>query len=398
MSLQRTRRNVGDSAVDRFAQAATTRGSESYLRSQTPPRVGGVKLHRANVLTAQGVLALQRSAGNAAVAKLLRQAATEAPTDASPLRAARFADSERLQRAARNNPPLRLNDVNDAVARMQRAFLDLGFPMPKTTKKTGAPDGHYGAETAAAVRRFQEENGIKPPGGHEAGKKTLGKLDEVFLKRDAPIEPTAPMLNGVGVHSTTPAIETPDKKITRPEAQVTATKVEPAPKAEKEHPAQIEVGGGLEGDIHLKKPPEEPEQPFFCDHVKLKVDIKGNINVFKLGNNVTLLPNVGLGFNVAPLVCGKAPGIEAHVDLLKLKLSEAIELGIMTSFEPKNIGLTGWIGKGAISFEAKPFKGVPLSVEAEGATGVERFQVGSSGIFIWLVSGSIGLKYEFGIF
>jgi len=378
------RRNVGGSTPG-FEQAGTAAHAFGSLR-------------RANRLTAHGVLALQQSAGNAAVATLLRQATTEAPADASPLKAARFADNERLQRAARNSPPLRLNDVDDAVARMQRAFLDLGFPMTETTKKTGAPDGHYGAETAAAVRRFQEENGVSPPGGHEAGKKTLTKLDEVFQKRDAPIEPTAPMITGVGVRSTTPAIETPDKKVTQPDAAVTATSVESAPETEKEHHAQIEVGGGLEGDLHLKEPPPQPELPFFCDHVKLQVGIKGNIEVIKLGNRVTLLPSVGLGFNVAPLFCGKAPGVEAHVDLLKLKLSEAFELGIITAFEPKDTGLTGWIGKGGISFEAKPFKGVPLKVEAEGTAGVERFPVGNSPIFIWLVSGGIGLKYEFGLF
>jgi peptidoglycan hydrolase-like protein with peptidoglycan-binding domain len=292
---------------------------------------------------------------------------------------------------------LRLNDVNDAVARMQRAFLDLGFQMPETTKK-GAPDGQYGGETAAAVRRFQEENGVSPPGGHEAGKKTLTKLDEVFLKRDAPIEPSAPALKAVGVVSTNPAVETPDKKITKPDAQVTPTQVEPAPEAEKEHPLQIEIGGGLEGDIHLKEPPPTPEQPFACDQLKLKLDIKGNINVVKLGNRVTLLPNLGLAFNLVPLACGEGLGVEAHVDLLKLKLSNAIELGVMTSFEPTNGAVTGWIGKGGISFEAKPFKKIPLSVEAEGAAGVQRFPLGSSGVFVWLVSGGIGLKYEFGFF
>lgn len=385
---EHTARNVGRSAIDRVA---ATRAFDSYLRGTPVPR-GGARL-------ALGVLALQNSVGNAAVARLLRQATTEAPADERPLRAARFADSDRLQRAARNNPPLRLNDIDDAVARMQRAFLDLGFPMPETTKKTGGPDGHYGAETAAAVRRFQQENGVTPPGGHEAGRKTLAKLDEVFLKRDAPIEPTAPTLKGVGLHSTNPAVETPDKKITQPGATVTPTSVEPAPEATKEHRLQIEVGGGVEGEVHLKKPPEQPEPPnFFCDNAKLKVDIKGNINVLKLGNRVTLLPSVGLAANVTPLLCAKFPGIEAHVDLLKLKVSEAIELGIMTSFEPKNIGLTGWIGKGGISFEAKPFKGVPFSLEIEGAAGVERFPLGSTGIFVWLFSGSAGLKYEFGLF
>lgn len=375
-----------------------------HRRSRTQPplncaRRALVPLRRAGAHTRDDILTLQKSAGNAAVTRLLRQAAPEAPASTRPLRAARFADMDRLQKAAQNKPPLQFNEVHDAIARVQRAFLDLGYKMPKTTKK-GFPDGHYGQETADAVRRFQTEFGVKPPGGHEAGKKTLTRLDEVFLKRDAPIDPPTPMITGVGVRSTTPAVETPDKKVTTPDAQVTPTPVEPAPEATKEHPLQIEVGGGLEADAHLKKPPEQPEPPdFFCDHAKLQVGIKGNINLFKLGNTVTLLPNIGLGFNVVPAACGKGPGIEAHIDLLKLKLSEAIELGVMTSFEPKDIGLkTGWIGRGGIAFEAKPFKKIPLKVEAEFGPGIERFQVGSSGIFIWLVSGSIGLKYEFGFF
>jgi peptidoglycan hydrolase-like protein with peptidoglycan-binding domain len=42
-------------------------------------------------------------------------------------------------------------------------------------------DGKYGPLTAAAVRRFQVEEHIDPPGGFEVGKRTLHHLDDRVL-------------------------------------------------------------------------------------------------------------------------------------------------------------------------------------------------------------------------
>lgn len=365
--------------VQRLRQVASTRSGATAMSSL--PRLG---LH--------GTPKVQRDGADP-------EPEAEAPAATqSTLRAARFADSDRLQRAARNSPPLRLNDSDDAVARMQRAFLDLGYKMPITTK-SGGPTGFYGPETAATVLQFQKDHGVHPPGGHEAGKKTLTKLDEICLKHDAPIEVTPPALTGGALHSTRPALETPNRTVSKPEAAATPTSTTPAPEAERQHRAQIEISGGLEGDIQMGKKPGPDEPPdFFCDHVKFQVDIKGNINVLKLGDRVTLLPNVGLGVNLPPVKCGKAPGVEAHVDLLKLKLSEATELGVMTSFQPQNTELTGWIAGTGISFEVKPSKSVPLSVGIEGKAGVERFPVGDTGHFLWLLQGGFAVKYEFGFF
>jgi peptidoglycan hydrolase-like protein with peptidoglycan-binding domain len=92
----------------------------------------------------------------------------------------RFADNPRLQAAAMNNPPMRPGEAGDAVALVQQALSDLGYPMPISFAQ-GPPDGIYGSETEATVRQFQIDQGF-PPAGRDgrAGHDTLGRLDSLF--------------------------------------------------------------------------------------------------------------------------------------------------------------------------------------------------------------------------
>ena len=99
----------------------------------------------------------------------------------------RFAGNGRLQQAAENAPPIRRGERGEAVALMQDAFVDLGYPMPITTDYgLRASDGIYGNETQATVRRFQAEHQLMQDG--VAGKQTLHTLD--FLIGGPPINPT----------------------------------------------------------------------------------------------------------------------------------------------------------------------------------------------------------------
>jgi len=65
-----------------------------------------------------------------------------------------------------------------AVAILQQALIDLGFPLTITTRKTGNPDGVYGTETRYAIRAFQAKNGLPVDGS--AGRQTLTKLDNLL--------------------------------------------------------------------------------------------------------------------------------------------------------------------------------------------------------------------------
>lgn len=91
----------------------------------------------------------------------------------------RFANSEGLQAAANNTPPLATGATGEAVERMQRALIDLGFAMPKS-KGQGQPlpDGVFGSETARTVRDFQGQQGLQQDG--VAGRNTLGRLDALM--------------------------------------------------------------------------------------------------------------------------------------------------------------------------------------------------------------------------
>jgi peptidoglycan hydrolase-like protein with peptidoglycan-binding domain len=80
-----------------------------------------------------------------------------------------------LQKASENAPPIRWQEQGEAVAILQQAFIDLGFPMPVSTRKTGKPDGIFGSETLTTVKAFQTKYGLKSDG--VIGRDTMTKLD-----------------------------------------------------------------------------------------------------------------------------------------------------------------------------------------------------------------------------
>ena len=97
------------------------------------------------------------------------------------LSSARLSRNKDLQAAAENRPPLEVGSNGDAVAILQRALIDLGFSMPKSTQ-SGSPDGIYGGETQATVQAFQRANGLTADG--IAGRDTLNRLDQIFEAQD----------------------------------------------------------------------------------------------------------------------------------------------------------------------------------------------------------------------
>jgi hypothetical protein len=90
----------------------------------------------------------------------------------------RFARNSRLQSAAQNSPPLKKNEPDrEAVALVQQALVDIGFPMP-ISMAHGKPDGIYGDETVNTVAKFQTQQALQRDG--QAGRDTLHRLDSFF--------------------------------------------------------------------------------------------------------------------------------------------------------------------------------------------------------------------------
>jgi len=92
-----------------------------------------------------------------------------------PLQSQPFVGIKQLQQAAKNAPPLERSSVGPGVALVQAALVDLGFPMPRSTRKFGGMDGIFGPETEATVRSFQEKQGLEADG--VAGSETVLRLD-----------------------------------------------------------------------------------------------------------------------------------------------------------------------------------------------------------------------------
>ena len=95
-----------------------------------------------------------------------------------PISSPRFARHADLQNAAQNKPPLKTGANGEGVKIVQRALVDLGFAMPKSTKNC-VLDGIFGSETEATVKSFQRDNGSMVDGA--VGRDTLGLLDRTFF-------------------------------------------------------------------------------------------------------------------------------------------------------------------------------------------------------------------------
>lgn len=139
------------------------------------------------------------------------------------LTSAQFADSERLQSAFDNNPPMRKGESGDAVKRFQQALLAQGAEMPVSTAN-GEPDGIFGNETERVVRQFQSDNELSADG--IAGRQTLGELDN----RNDGAEPFRPAKKKKRTKRKTPPVPpqpvlTDQQKIDQAQAQRQSTLV-----------------------------------------------------------------------------------------------------------------------------------------------------------------------------
>lgn len=90
----------------------------------------------------------------------------------------RFAPIQQCQNAVRNAPPIRSGANGAGVAAVQQGLIDLGFPLPLSTRRYGVPDGIFGNETATALRAFQSRNSLSADA--VAGEKTMTKLDQLL--------------------------------------------------------------------------------------------------------------------------------------------------------------------------------------------------------------------------
>lgn len=123
-------------------------------------------------LTQRVLIAMKRVAGPFAFAEVF----------AMSLVCPRFRNNQRLQSASENAPALRRGETSDGVSALQRALVDLGHPMPVSTKEDHF-DGIYGQETFSAVLSFQREHGLDADG--IAGRQTLSSMDRIFLVNDS---------------------------------------------------------------------------------------------------------------------------------------------------------------------------------------------------------------------
>jgi peptidoglycan hydrolase-like protein with peptidoglycan-binding domain len=96
-----------------------------------------------------------------------------------------LAGSPRLELAALGGPSVNMGaNEPDAVKRIQKALVALGFPMPISfpDRPGGEPDGIFGHETYRTVIAFQRREFLNKPDQWDGrvGRNTLGRLDELL--------------------------------------------------------------------------------------------------------------------------------------------------------------------------------------------------------------------------
>lgn len=102
-----------------------------------------------------------------------------------PLSYAPFVASDRIRRAAANAPWMSKGEIGGGVAIVQGALADLGYKLPISFKKTGLPDGIYGAETKGVVYQFQSDQKLAGKDG-VAGAETVARLDSLLAAKKKP--------------------------------------------------------------------------------------------------------------------------------------------------------------------------------------------------------------------
>lgn len=102
----------------------------------------------------------------------------------------RLQGNARLNLVASNSPEMKIKEKGQAVRMVQQGLIELGHPLPKTTKKYGTPDGIYGKETKAAVWKFQEKNNLYKDG--VVGTNTITKMDGLLVGKPYTPLPTIP--------------------------------------------------------------------------------------------------------------------------------------------------------------------------------------------------------------
>ncbi|MDX2241493.1 MAG: DUF4157 domain-containing protein [Leptolyngbyaceae cyanobacterium bins.302] len=96
--------------------------------------------------------------------------------DGHDLTSPRFAGDEILEACydGEKDKYLKRNAEGEAVAKVQQALVELGYPLPKS-----GVDGLYGDETGAAVASFKQDNGINPS-DPVVGPQTMAELNRRF--------------------------------------------------------------------------------------------------------------------------------------------------------------------------------------------------------------------------
>jgi peptidoglycan hydrolase-like protein with peptidoglycan-binding domain len=101
-----------------------------------------------------------------------------------------FAACAQLVSVARGAVTLQKGARGAGVRLLQGGLLDVGYKMPGSIQKAGAPDGIFGLETTQVITKFQGTEKLKVDG--VVGKATMMRLDALAAKKASTPPPVPP--------------------------------------------------------------------------------------------------------------------------------------------------------------------------------------------------------------
>lgn len=158
----------------------------------------GVRAAKPPVGAVHGLLALQASAGNAAVCELVRRVQRQTQEEFGDLSSPRFAGNALLERTAHDKARVTGGSDPDAVRRVQQALLDAGpvtghkYDLGKSGPAGDGVDGSYGSKTAGAVKAFKADQSLGFTQFGDVGPRTIHRLDKLFPGTAPPPAPPKP--------------------------------------------------------------------------------------------------------------------------------------------------------------------------------------------------------------
>jgi len=321
--------------------------------------------------------------------------------DGHDLTSPRFAGDRLLEACYDDETLLKIGASGPAVAKVQQALVDAGFPLPKF-----GVDGKFGSETKAAVKAFQEASGLTGDDVNGiVGPITMGLLDKRFPgPSPVPDAEPRPVPASVNVSTLQPGSVSPAGDPQYPDVTVTSgadKTVTPSSTSATILGTKVEIKAEVEAQVNIfsfgDRAAPNIIDPCRLGTIETHVQAKIKLDGIGIGNRVHLFYHEPTWTLILPTSgCQNLPEIKAEVDFLNVELVPKI---LELSLKPALTFGEGQLQPGGSSeVELKPWgsrQGVLSQIKITGGLEVNSKKNDDNSGRTLKTQGKIGVGVEF---